>query len=537
MSKRSRRRTADKAATFAAGAPPVALAADMRRMLATPGNDITIPNYTNVLRSEDETLLAKGGARGIRLYDEVRRDGHALAVLTKRTLKVVSRPWVVEPASNRAIDRKAAEVVERQINRIAFDRLCRELLGAVNYGYSVAEIEWAVGGGEIYPSRIVNHQRARFVFDLDWRPRLLTRANSFEGEELPDRKFIVHRHDAEGSDPYGRGLGRVLFWHVLFKREGVGFWAHFLEKYASPTPVAKYPMGTPAVEQDRLLQHLLDLVQKGALVVPLGTDVEFLEAARTGAATYEEWCRFWDEQTSVAVLGETLSTKLDGVGARSAVDSHDDISSGVADADADLLSATLYETLCRWITEFNVPGAEPPSIWRPRPKNETAEEDHRTKKAARQKSEMDNLFALASKGYRPADGIEKSLSDIIGAAVVADQMVKQQFVPPPALDPARALASTALNPAFATHERHGIDDILDQLGPEAEGVLLDWIGRARAIIEETARRGLPLSAVKDRLLPLAGEITVTPLGEIISPALVLAELTGRADLMDEVDGA
>ncbi|MDR6952665.1 phage gp29-like protein [Ancylobacter sp. 3268] len=532
MSKRSRRRDRAKA-SFAAPAGAPRVSADMTRMLATPGNDITIPNYGDVLRSEDETILRRGGVRGIRLYDEVLRDGHALAVLNKRTLKVVSREWTVTPASERPIDVAAAELVERQIKRIGFDRLCRELLGAVLYGYSVAEIEWAVGGGEIFPKRIVGHQRARFVFDREWEPRLLTHANTFEGEALPARKFIVHRHDAEGSDPYGRGLGRVLFWHVLFKREGVGFWAHFLEKYASPTPVAKYPFGTPPTEQEKLLRHLLDLVQKGALVVPMGTDVEFLEAARSGAATYEEWCRFWDEQTSVAVLGETLSTNLQGVGARAATETHDDVSSRIADADGDLLTATLTDTLAKWVTEFNVPGAEPPSIWRLRPKNEGAIEDVRTKKADRAKKELDTLFDLAGKGYRPAEGLEKSLTEIMGVDVVADPLLKGQFGPPPALR-SSALGATALTPDFAAHDDHGLADILDQLGPAGEEVLAAWIARAKAAVADADARSLTLPAVKDLLLRLAGDIVVTPLGEVLAPALTLAELTGRADVVDEI---
>ncbi|CAA0086947.1 Uncharacterised protein [Starkeya nomas] len=531
MSKRSRRRATSAPAAFAAAAPQAVLSADMRRMLATPGNDITIPNYSSVLRSEDETLLAKGGARGIRLYDEVRRDGHALAVLNKRTMKVISRPWEVLPASKRAVDRKAADVVERQLKRIGFDRLCRDLLGATLYGYSVAEIEWAVGGGEVFPARVVPHQRARFVFDRDWRPRLLTRENSFEGEELPERKFIVHRHDADGSDPYGRGLGRVLFWHVLFKREGVGFWSHFLEKYASPTPVAKYPFGTPPDQQDKLLNHLLDLVQKGALVVPIGTDVEFLEAARSGAATYEEWCRFWDEQTSVAVLGETLSTNQQGQGARAASETHSEESSGLADADADLLSATIAD-LSRWITEFNVPGAEPPEVWRPRPKNETAEEEHRTKKAARQKSEMDNLFELARKGYRPAAGIEATLGEITGTSVIADDALKQQFAPPP--DPARAmLGGTALDAAFAAHGDHGVGDIANLLGDAAQPAIDAWLTSAGDVVEAAIAAGEDLDAIKARFLAIYQDLDITPLGEILTPALTLADLTGRADVIDE----
>lgn len=534
MSKRSRRRAAAKAAlsfatpSFAAGNPP----RELMRMLATPANDITIPNYGEILRSEDETLLAKGGVKGIRLYDEVRRDGHALAVLNKRAMKVIRREWIVEPASDRAIDVQARDIVERQLKRVGFDRLCRDLLWAVLYGYSVAEIEWAIGGGEVFPRRIVSHQRARFVFDRAWAPRLLTSSNSFEGEALPERKFIVHRHEAEGSDPYGRGLGRVLFWHVLFKREGVGFWSHFLEKYASPTPVAKYPLGTPPAEQDRLLKHLIDLVQNGALVLPLGAEVAFLEAARSGAATYEEWCRFWDEQTSIAVLGETLSTKLDGQGARAASETHSEESSGVADADTDMLSASLNDTLCRWITEFNVPGAEPPTVWRPRPKNEAAEEEVRTKRADRIKKELDNLFELAGKGYRPAEGIEATLSDIAGVDIVIDAAIKAQFAPPPPRN-AALTGGTALDAAFAAHDDHGISDLVAQLGAAGQPALDAWVARLRAAVQAAVDAGEDLEAIKARLLMAYPDLDITPLGEVLAPALMLADLTGRADVIDE----
>ncbi|HEY9212072.1 MAG TPA: DUF935 family protein [Ancylobacter sp.] len=532
MNKRARRRAAGKPASpaFAASNPP----RELMRMLATPGNDITIPNYGTVLRSEDETLLRKGGARGIRLYDEVRRDGHALSVLNKRALKVIAREWMVEPASDRPIDVAAGELVKRQFKRFGFDRLCRELLGSVLYGYSVAEIEWAVGGGEVFPRKIVGHQRARFVFDLDWRPRLLTHANIRDGEELPDRKFIVHRHDAEGSDPYGRGLGQVLFWHVLFKREGVGFWAHFLEKYASPTPVAKYPFGTPPAEQDKLLRHLLDLVQQGAITVPIGTDVSFLEAARGGSVSYEAWCRYWDEQTSIAVLGETLSTTLNGVGSNAAAETHDEGSSGIADADTDLLSGTLNDSLVKWIVEFNLPGATPPTVWRPRPKNEKAIEDQRAKKAERAKKELDNLFDLAAKGFRPKVGLEAALSDIAGVEIVADAATRSQFAPPPPVDiRAAGLASTALTPQFAAHDDHGIGDITQSLEEAAQPTLDQWISQSRAAVDRAVEAGEPLAAIKDRLLALYPAIDVTPLGELLRPAITLADLSGRADVIDE----
>ncbi len=61
--------------------------------IATVARDPMIPQYTATLDPQDETLRLKGGGRGIGLYDEIRRDPHAMAVLQKRTLEVCSREW------------------------------------------------------------------------------------------------------------------------------------------------------------------------------------------------------------------------------------------------------------------------------------------------------------------------------------------------------------------------------------------------------------------------------------------------------------
>lgn len=514
---------------------PARLTPDMMRMLATAANDITIPQYGDVLRPQDETLLAKGGAKGIRLYEEVRRDGHALAVLGKRVDKVLAREWIVEAASEDARDVQARELVERVLRSIAFDQLCRDLLGATLFGFSAAEIEWGIRDAETVPVGLKGHNQARFAFDLDWRPRLLTREQPSSGIALPERKFIVHRHDADGSDPYGRGLGRVLFWHVLFKREGVSFWLHFLEKFASPTPVGKYPIGTPPSEQDKLLHHLQSLVQNGALTVPIGSDVSFLESSGTGRASYEGWCRYWDEQTSVAVLGETLSTTLNGQGARAATETHAEVSDGVADADADMLSTTLNETLVRWIVEFNMPGARPPTVWRPRPKNGEAEERSKSVRADRQKKDINNLFDMAAKGFRPARGIEEALTDIVGEDVVADDALRARFGRRPVADDPAA-------PEFAARDDHdhGIGGMVDRLEAAAQPVIDGWLATIRAEIARAAAAGEDMAALSGRLLALSPELTVDPLGEIVAAGLTLAELTGRSQVLDEAaadDGA
>lgn len=71
-----------------------------------------------------------------------------------------------------------------------------------------------------------------------------------------------------------------------------------------------------------------------------------------------------------------------GKGARAAGEVHADMLQMLVDADADLLSDTLRETLIRWLVGYNFPGACLPTIWRVRPANEQAEAETEEKKAA-----------------------------------------------------------------------------------------------------------------------------------------------------------
>lgn len=510
---------------------------DLFRMLATSRNDYLIPNYGDVLRPQDETLLQKGGSKGIGLYEEVKRDGHAFSVLQKRALKVVSREWMLQPASEDPRDIQASELVEKAIRRLPFDQICEDLLDADLFGFSVSEIEWEIAGSEILPKAIDTVRQSRIVFDMDWNPRLLTRENFLNGIPVPERKWIVHRIGAKGSDPYGSGLGRILFWHVLFKREGAGFWAKFLSKYASPTPVGHYPMLTPPSEQDRLLQHLLDMVQCGALVVPIGTEVTFLETASQGAVSYKDWCDYWDKQTTITVLGETLSTDLGGFGSKAAAETHDGVSDMIADASSDLLSATLNETLIRWIVEFNCPGANAPTLWRPRPKNETALEDLKTKRAERQKKELDNLFDLATRGYRPSEGFEEALSEISGCTIIADDDLRNRF-PLAVRNPLPSGISLTPSPsaAFADPEHdHGIFHLADQVGDDVEEFINNYLTAYKQKMSEAIRKGQTLADFRNLLLTSYSdsEFSIDPLGNLLGDAFTVAELTGRSDVKDE----
>ncbi len=355
----------------------------VRDEIATVAKDILYPAFGGILRVQDDTLLSRGGGKGVRLYDEIERDCHVYSVLQKRKMAVIARPWTVEAASNSRADKKAADLVREQLNSLAtpevgtleamttipsnFDLACLNLLDAILKGFAVGEIMWDYVDGQICATDIKAKNQFRFTFDEKYLLRLRTPESLYKGIELPGGKFILHSFGAKDSNPMGLGLGSRLFWPAFFKKNGIVFWLTFLERFASPLIVGKYPAGADDKTQADVLAAVGSIAQDAGVAIPDNTLLEFLESSRSGSVTHEQFAKFMDDQISECVLGETMTTSSRGGGGLNAggqAQVQNEVRLELVKADADLLSSTLNATLVAWISRYNYPDAKPPKVWR-----------------------------------------------------------------------------------------------------------------------------------------------------------------------------
>ncbi|MFG6462303.1 DUF935 domain-containing protein [Roseateles sp. DXS20W] len=338
----------------------------LRQEIASIERDPHRVFFGGIQYNEDDTLKSRGGSKGLKIYQELKRDAHAGAVLAKRKRAVTGRPWVVEPASEAPADVAAADLVREYFESIQFNQLCKRLLEATLQGFAVVEAIWEVVDGKLLPTKLKARNARRFTFDVNDEMRLLTREAPLLGEPLPPRKFIIHRRGADTEDsPYGEGVGAMLFWPVFFKRNGITFWLTFADKFGAPTALGKYPPNAQQADQKKLLAALKAISRDAGVIIPDGMAVEFLEAQRSGSVdTYEKLVRYMDELISKAVLGETMSTTASSAGLGSGqANVQDDVRMEVAKDDADELDETLTE-FARWIVELNIAGAKPPRVRR-----------------------------------------------------------------------------------------------------------------------------------------------------------------------------
>lgn len=488
--------------------------------IATVQRDITYPSFLGRLIHRDDTLITRGGGRGLRIYDDIERDCHAFAVLQKRKLAVVARQWDVTPASDAPLDKQAADVVKRQLMAINFDQLTQDLLDALLKGYAVGEVMWAVEGAELVVKKVIAREQRRFIFDDEYRLRMLTLDNLIEGEALPERKFLVHSLGAKDASPYGLGLGTRLFWPALFKRQDLTFWLMFLDKFGSPTAVGKYPSGSQPGEIKILLDALAAIAQDSGVAIPEGMLIEFLEAQRTGSTdAYEKMAKYMDDQMSEAVLGETMSTsaKSAGIGSSQAA-VHNEVRLELVKADADLLSGTVNGSLVRWITEFNVPGAQPPKVWRkveePKDLNGQAERDER-------------IFGM---GYKPTLAY---IQETYGG--------EWTEIPPPKPSVGLALGApgagaAALNDAtFAEAVAAAFPDqaAIDKAGGALPDTMLQSLAeKMLSPVLDLVRSGAGYPEIMAKLAETFPKMDTAGLEELLARAIFVADLWGQAAAAD-----
>ncbi|MBD2492536.1 DUF935 family protein [Aulosira sp. FACHB-615] len=383
------------------------LSAQLAQQIANSSNDPRFYLFNDFPQSPDETLLYLLGG-DIDRYDLVLKDAKAKALLEKRSRNVVMREWDIKPATDSKLDKKAADIFKEVISRFDSDLMIDNILtNAYLKGNNFEELQWAIDGDLTYIKKATSKPIHRFRFARpgantsgmidqdgttvrpiknkepvgmyqDYEVRVLSMNDTWQGANVPDKRVLVHSYGQRYDNPWGVGLGSVLYWlAVIFKKEITKQRLIYLDKYANPT--VRVIAGEKATREQRenVAQQLADMIKGGSLVLPHGWLSDFMEAMRSSTNDVfqgaTDWC---NNEMAMLVVGETLSMELpDNTGSRAATQSHSDESNVyLAKYDSDRLCTGPMRTLAQWITELNTPGANPPQVWKRFPEFEESED-------------------------------------------------------------------------------------------------------------------------------------------------------------------
>jgi len=301
----------------------------------------------------------------ITVYRQMLSDAHVWSCYQSRKSGTLSCEWEVrEPAEGSVrANRRAFQLIEEIMDSLDVHQVINDILEAPFFGMAPLEVIWQAAEAKWLPVRVEGKPPEWFVFDLENNLRFLSAENQIEGEELPDRKFLLPRHHASYQNPYGERILARCFWPVAFKKGGFKFWAIFTEKYGMPWVVGKVPRRTTEPDRTALLSRLASMVQDAVAVINDDETVEIMEAkGKQGTAdVYERLISTSNREISKAVLGQTLSTELDKGGSYAATEGHLEVRQDIVDMDKRMVCAA-FNNFFNWVTELNFADADPPEF-------------------------------------------------------------------------------------------------------------------------------------------------------------------------------
>lgn len=466
--------------------------------IATRDRSIDYLGFGMLLPNPDPILKAKG--QDIRVYRDLRSDAHLGGCVRRRKSAVKALEWGLDRGKAKS---RVAKNIELIFADLDLDRIIGEILEAPLYGYQPMEITWGRVGGLVVPTNLEGKPPEWFCYGIDNQLRFKTKAKPTEGEDLPERKFIVARQDATYANPYGFPDLSMCFWPIVFKKGGVKFWVNFAEKYGTPWAIGKLPRGTPQKDIDDLADQLEAMIQDAVAVVPDDGSVELVEAAGKAASAdlYESLVMYCRSEVSIALTGtnQTVEANSNKASASAGLEVADDL----RDGDAEIVAAAINQ-LIHWTCEINWGGAAVThrptwSLWDQEAQDVTqANRDETVTKAG---ARLTNRYWMRAYGFEEGDLAPEGTPALPAPAGAQGDA---QF------------AEANIDPVAAEG---------DQLAAAATPTWTAMLDAIRAEVDQAT----DLATLQTRLTEIYGGLPTDELTNIMAAAFALAELKGMAE--------
>ncbi len=253
-------------------------------------------------------------------------------------------PFVKSPTEDKEDIAIADAVWDELVNRPEFNDLVGDLLDALGKGYSVVEILWRLEGKRWHVAGFKHHDPRLFHFDRETRKELRIRVQGDpNGRALPPFKFIVHIPKLKSGIPARNGLARLAAWAYLLKSYALKDWAQFLEVHGLPLRLGKYGPTAGPKERGILLKAVRSLGADAAAIIPEDMSIEFIEVKGFSEKPFEGFSKYFDEQMSKAIIGQTMTT--DSGGSRAQAEVHDKVRIDIKEDDARQTATTINQQL------------------------------------------------------------------------------------------------------------------------------------------------------------------------------------------------
>ncbi|WP_419787226.1 DUF935 domain-containing protein [Pseudodesulfovibrio sp.] len=305
-----------------------------------------VGTFLGKLPDPDPVLRKRGEYADV--LDDLTADDQVCMAMQNRKLRVLNKQdYDFSPgqAKGKDVSADAARLCEELVSDLEAINLrdvFSSMLDAPFFGMTVLELMWEPHGGRLKLVDIVAKPRKWFGFDDDNRAVFCGETHTYDAP-LPAGKFVLVRHFPTFENPYGLRLLSRCLWPVAFKRGGIEFLTRFCEKFGQPWVLAYAPHNADRASRLSMAGDLAAMVQDAVAVLPNGAKVELAAVSGKAGDLHEGYLRRWDKSISKVLMGQTLTSEMDGQGSRAASDTHYAVSGDMADADQFLVVSAMNE--------------------------------------------------------------------------------------------------------------------------------------------------------------------------------------------------
>lgn len=347
-------------------------------------------------------------------FEEIRRRDLRLGgICQTRKLAVAAKEHEISFSAESPVPENVQDEVlifiENVLGNISLSNFISDIVEAQLQGVSTFEINWAISDGsmEIPAGKTIikgidyipNHllcfddlnNEYRFLDSAKADAMMLrTRGNTTQDrvdltglvvEQLNPVKVIeVHSLDGNAQNGFMNGCIDSLIWSYIFKNYGIKDWAAYVERFATPAVIGKYPPLMNAADRAVFKTAIENFGQYFRMVIPNGSEVDLPTDSSKSASNdlFGKYLEYWNKEMSIRVLGQDLTTSSGDNGSRALGQVHDQVRGDLVLADMLLVKQAMNEVIRR-LVYFNFPAlAEYPKFKYPEEENIEYKKDRST---------------------------------------------------------------------------------------------------------------------------------------------------------------
>jgi phage gp29-like protein len=317
------------------------------------------------------------------LFEDVRRkDLRIGGVCQTRKFAVSKKAWEIkydEDSSLGETERLAnIRFIEDNFRRVKFTNFITDIVEAQIQGVSTFEINYEPIDGKVMLKSIDYIPNHILLYDdltdmymyIDPAKADLFLIRTLSANTIQDRIDVrqlsidnisplkileVYALDGNAQNGFQNGCEDALIWAYFLKNYGLKDFSTYIERLGIPGIIGKYDPLMNDEEQAAFFDAVRSWGRNFKLAIPNTSDIQFMNDQNKGATgnLFLDYVNFWNDEISIRVLGQTLTTQVGSTGSFAAAKVHETVRNDIVVSDMLLVKEAVNEIIRRVLSLNN----------------------------------------------------------------------------------------------------------------------------------------------------------------------------------------